>query len=393
MNKRNVRQTQQTIKKTLDVQHTNKVNEMQDIEEQQSKIKEQIKSINKEIDVLNELKKNGAITDDQVEVLITLQDQKLDYQRQVDGLCEQLNEIDYYVNVGHTLFKYYDILEKGSNEDDSSNNLTVSDSILKYFVKPCTTTKRDEPTTQTENRASLLDKYMSSIDKQYVPQDRIVEVDESCKYCCSKNMCLLWSDGLNYCQDCGSIEHVTVEHEKPSYHQSNTEITYFAYKRINHLNECISQIQGKETTDIPQEVYDMILLEIKKQKITNMAELTPKKLRSILKKLRLNRYYEHLIHLVNKLTGINIPHFDPEIEERLRIMFKMIQPAFLKHAPKNRKNFLSYNYTLRKCIQLLERDEYLHLFPALKSREKTFEQDKIWKKICEELNWEFIPSI
>jgi hypothetical protein len=124
-----------------------------------------------------------------------------------------------------------------------------------------------------------------------------------------------------------------------------------------------------------------------------MADLTPKKLRGILKKLKLNRYYEHLIHLVNKLTGINIPHFDPEIEERIRTMFKLVQPAFLKHAPKNSKNFLSYNYTLRKCIQLLERDEYLHLFPALKSREKTFEQDKIWKKICQELNWEYIPSI
>jgi hypothetical protein len=27
------------------------------------------------------------------------------------------------------------------------------------------------------------------------------------------------------------------------------EISYFAYKRINHFQEWISQIQGKETTD------------------------------------------------------------------------------------------------------------------------------------------------
>lgn len=393
MNKRNVKQSQNTVKKTLDVQHTNKITEIQEIEEQQHKAREDIKVINKEIETLQDLKRDGSITDEQIETLIHLQDQKQDLQKHIDNLVEQLNETDYYVNVGHTLFKYYDIIEKGSNEDDSSNNIHVANSILKYFVKPSSSNESGEPATQTDNRASLLDKYMSSIDRHYLPENRVTELEECCKYCSSKNMCLLWSDGINYCQDCGSIEHVTVEHEKPSYHQSNTEITYFAYKRINHLNECISQIQGKETTDIPQEVYDMILLEIKKQKITNMAELTPKKLRSILKKLRLNRYYEHLIHLVNKLTGINIPHFDPEVEERLRIMFKMIQPAFLRHAPKNRKNFLSYNYTLRKCIQLLERDEYLHLFPALKSREKTFEQDKIWKKICEELNWEFIPSI
>jgi Poxvirus Late Transcription Factor VLTF3 like len=137
----------------------------------------------------------------------------------------------------------------------------------------------------------------------------------------------------------------------------------------------------------------MILLEIKKQKITNMAELTPKKLRGILKKLKLNRYYEHLVHLLSKLTGIDIPHLDPEVEERIRMMFKLVQPAFLKHAPSTRKNFLSYSYILYKFVQLLERDEYLPLFNLLKSRIKLFEQDKVWAKICAELHWQFIPSL
>lgn len=124
-----------------------------------------------------------------------------------------------------------------------------------------------------------------------------------------------------------------------------------------------------------------------------MAELTPKKLRAILKKLKLNRYYEHLIHLLSKLTGLDIPHLDPEVEDKIRMMFKLIQPFFLKHAPKTRKNFLSYNYVLRKCVELLERDEYLPLFPTLKSRQKNFEQDLIWEKICRSLNWQFIPSL
>jgi len=29
----------------------------------------------------------------------------------------------------------------------------------------------------------------------------------------------------------------------------------------------------------------------------------------------------------------------------------------------------------------------------LKDREKRMEQDDIWKKICDELNWQFIPTI
>lgn len=399
-NKKNNKTNQNVSKKTLDIQHMNKLSQIQELEDKQQQLKDTNKNLTKQIEELQQLKKENSLSDDQVSELISLLDERLDVNKELEQISQQMNEVDYYIGVGHTLFKYYDIIEKGVKEEEPNVNNISNDSILKFFMKSSTqetdeqsTPNSNETQGQQENRASLLDKYMSAIDNQHIPQHTSLEVEECCKFCKSKNVCLLWNDGINHCQDCGSIEQVTVEHEKPSYHQSNTEITYFAYKRINHLNECISQIQGKETTDIPQEVYDMILLEIKKQKITNMAELTPKKLRGILKKLKLNRYYEHLIHLVNKLTGINIPHFDPEIEERIRTMFKLVQPAFLKHAPKNRKNFLSYNYTLRKCIQLLERDEYLHLFPALKSREKTFEQDKIWKKICQELNWEFIPSI
>jgi len=58
-----------------------------------------------------------------------------------------------------------------------------------------------------------------------------------------------------------------------------------------------------------------------------------------------------------------------------------------------RKNFLSYSYVLHKFCQLLELDHLLKHFPLLKSREKLHQQDKIWKLICRDLQWEYIPSI
>ena len=64
-----------------------------------------------------------------------------------------------------------------------------------------------------------------------------------------------------------------------------------------------------------------------------------------------------------------------------------------KYCPSTRKNFLSYSYVLYKFCQLLDKDEYLKYFTLLKSREKLHLQDQIWKKICEEVNWEFIQSI
>ena len=135
------------------------------------------------------------------------------------------------------------------------------------------------------------------------------------------------------------------------------------------------------------------MMEIKKQQINNMADLKTSKIKEILKKLRLNKYYEHAHHIKHKLNGLPIPHLEPELEEKLRTMFKLVQPPFLKFMPSSRKNFLSYSYVLHKMIQLLGRDEYLPNFPLLKSREKLHQQDQIWKKICEELSWQYIASI
>ncbi len=39
------------------------------------------------------------------------------------------------------------------------------------------------------------------------------------------------------------------------------------------------------------------------------------------------------------------------------------------------------------------KDDYLQFFPLLKSNEKLYAQDQIWKKICKDLRWEFIPSV
>ena len=159
------------------------------------------------------------------------------------------------------------------------------------------------------------------------------------------------------------------------------------------LNEWISQIQGKETTDIPEEIYDKILLEIKKQRITNLATLNNKKVREILKKLKLTKYYEHIPHIIHRLNGLPVPNFDPELEEKIRTIFKIIQPYYLKYAPPNRKNFLSYSYCIYKALQLLGKDEFLSNFTLLKSRDKLHAQDMIWKKICDDLGWTFIKSI
>jgi hypothetical protein len=169
-------------------------------------------------------------------------------------------------------------------------------------------------------------------------------------------------------------------------------VSYYAYKRINHFNEWLAQIQAKESTDIPAEVFDAILVELKKERITDIGNIKTSKIREILKKLKFNKYYEHAAHIMNRINGKNAPVITRETEEKLRHMFIEIQPSFQKHCPAGRSNFLSYSYVLYKFCELLELDEYLPNFPVLKNRDKLFCQDKIWQLICQDLRWQFIRS-
>ena len=212
-------------------------------------------------------------------------------------------------------------------------------------------------------------------------------------YDCNIEKISYQTEGILVCPTCGVQEKVLIGYNKASYKQAPREMSYFAYKRINHFNEWLAQFQAKESTDIPQNVYNKITDEINKETYISINTISINKLRSILKKLKLNKYYEHVPHIINRLTGAPAPTISRDIEIKLRSMFKEIQNPWMKFCPNNRSNFLSYSYVLYKCLQLLEKDEYLEYFTLLKSREKLAEQDKIWKCICSELRWEYIQTI
>lgn len=242
------------------------------------------------------------------------------------------------------------------------------------------------------DKSSLVDEYISCIDQQQLHK---VPVSDSLQTCigCKVQYIANYYEGILYCPTCGQQEALLVEQNRPAQKQQNKETSHFSYKRINHLNEWVSQIQGKESTDIPNDIFDSILNEIRKERIMDPEKITFSKMREILKRLKLNRFYEHVPYIMTRIHGVPTPYFPPDLEEKLRHMFKEIQAPFLRHCPKNRKNFLSYSYVLYKFFQLLDKEEYLKFFPLLKSREKLACQDAIWRGVCDDLGWSFFPSV
>lgn len=274
------------------------------------------------------------------------------------------------------------------HEDSMSEKVNNTEDVCEELSSP--------PTYQS--RQVLLNKYLEKTDPNYVPvYDNIFETldTDDCPDCGTERF-LVHNEATLVCPNtkCCRTDVILIDSYKPSYKDTPREGTsYYSYKRINHFNEWLAQFQAKETTDIPDEVYHKIYVELKKERIENMAQITPAKMKEILKRLKLNKYYEHIPHITNRINGQPAPVMDRKTEEKLRSMFKEIQAPFLKHCPAERKNFLSYSYVLHKFCQLLSLDDFLKCFQLLKSREKLHQQDVIWEKICRELRWEFIKSV
>jgi len=214
----------------------------------------------------------------------------------------------------------------------------------------------------------------------------------TCQNCQSSNI-FAESSYLTICGNCGQTIHLLGDELSYKEEHEIEKVINYSYKRDNHFNEWLLQFQAQETTNIPVEVIEQLRSEFKKQKIKNILDITHAKVRTLLKKLRLNKYYEHVPYISNILNGMQPPKMTQALEDRLRMMFRDIQEPFNKNCPESRKNFLSYSYVLYKFCELLGEDDYLPCFPLLKSKEKLYQQDVIWRLICQELQWEYISTI
>ena len=388
---------------TIDAKHKNIINEIKSNNNKLPKLKKKLETYYKKLEKINN-KKVSELSNIELDEKIKIKKSIKDIETNIEKIENNDDMNDYFLNTAHILYKYYTNQDNETTEEPNIN--LKKNSVLNYFNQ---TPKKEEikKTNKKEKKikklsdytnddvvfkkATLIKSYMSIVDKNYVSQPKHHDYKKCSN--CNKDKLVVHSEGYMVCEKCGEMSKIIIDSDKPSFKDPPPEISYFAYKRINHFNEILAQFQGKESTEIPQVVFDKILIEIKKERITNMATLTNKKVKDYLKRLRLNKYYEHVPHIINRLSGLPPPILNPIVEEKLRIMFKEIQGPFRKVCPPDRKNFLSYYYVLHKFIELLGLDEFKSCFPLLKSREKLHEQDKIWRDICHILKWEFIRSV
>jgi len=412
---------------TLDAKHNEII---KNFKEEQKNLKKYYLELKSEEDKLDKIQKDDsiALNPEDLTVIFLIQNNIDELKEKIKNIELQSKETDYFIKTGNILYEYYNEMDDVAKQEDDSQptkkkekkekkKVTIGENDAKIGAFFGIAQKSEEKEVEENNegkrvlkmndfvqmgtnidRASKLDAYLSKIDKSYGIRGKVYNKIDFCKKCkvtYNKDYELIVNhiEGFMSCLKCGHMEYVIIESDKPNYKDPPPEATYFAYKRTNHLNEILNQIQAKESTDIPDEVLDAVREEIRKERIKDLTELTNKKIRYYLRKLNLNKYYEHIAHIINRLNGLPPPIITKDIEDKIRIMFSAVNSAWGEIPKKPKKNFLNYNYVLYKFVELLDRDEYKVLFPLLKSRDKIVSHDVVWKEICEKLGWEFLRTI
>lgn len=379
---------------TLDGKHKEFVNEFnKDENDRIPKLKQEkalIKAIlEKEKQKGTEPEKETETQDNTEEKMLTIE-QIMDYRDKLRDITAEIKslkskKVDYFLDNSRYIFDYFE------NKKDISigNVVTNKNKKLESFFK--INSSADTSNMIESKNNNIFQKYLSNIDETFLDINSFLRQTDVCQSCYKGELIPMDDEGVLICNLCFKNVQYLIENEKPSYKEPPKEVCFYAYKKINHFKEILAQFQGKETTQIPVEVIENLKYQIKKERI-ECSKLTYYKTKELLKKLGYNKYYEHINFIKDKL-GIKPPIISQELEETLCNFFMEIQYPYAKHCPDYRVNFLHYYYVLYKLFELLDETQYLPEIPMLKDREKLIEQDTIWKKICEELDWEFIATI
>lgn len=363
---------------SLDEKHTDMLNQFHEIETAT------VPAIQAEIETIKA--KIRSLQDHEIEQFLDLRDQITAKKAHIRQLQNQKKR--YLLDNSRYIFDYFE-----QKKQISSGEVQTVNVLHSFFKVRSKNPDRADPDKYTQSK-KLYQEYWKNVTNEFVnPQDYINHSDV-CQSCHRGELVPQDEEGILICNNlqCGKFITYIVDSSKPNNKEPPNEVSYTAYIRLNHFKEILSQFQAKETTQIPDEVIEAIRARIKKERIQDLSTIDYNKMREILRKLGLNKYFEH-IQYINSIFGIKPPVMNEELHETLCVLFIEIQKPWAVHCPPDRTNFFNYTYTLYQLCVLLDQTQYLPYIPLLKDEIKQKEQDMIWKKVCADLDWEYCPTI
>jgi hypothetical protein len=373
---------------------------MLEFSDKNTKIKEINITINKYNKELEELRKKARLDSINCDILNyethakikTIEDDIINLEKEKENVSSGKNENDYILATFDIINEYIKLEEYEQELLNRPEGTTESIDDIEQLIYDLNIKKKD-----------VVDQYLKIMDPAYITTRQINNTFSKNNIFCKNCNNRLEIDMSNIvCNNCGLCLDCPVITGELSYKQIQ-EFDYrpqFKYDKMTHLDEWLRRFQAKEHKAVSQEILDIVLMEAKKERITNLNNLTEEKVKKYLKKRDLNGYYDNVIAIINRINKRPPFVLTPEIEQKIKEMFQQIQVPFEKYKAAGRKNMLSYSYLLHQFFLILGLPEFSKYFFLLKSPEKLRQQDETFKKIVDEMakkdksiNWKFYPSI
>ena len=205
-----------------------------------------------------------------------------------------------------------------------------------------------------------------------------------CDHCGSESFNKI-SNGRYKCIECDVIQERV--YEVPNY--IGTEKNY---KKIIHYLTHLNNFLVINPPKIPER--DMKKIRQSVQYMAYGDNLKPPDIYNILKKHKMSKYYPHYIYIYCVITDKPFPSIEARDIELMKMMFKEIDSAWKDCKMNPRDSLINYLFTLKKILELIGNyDHYLCYLKISNSYTNLRELDLKWMKLCEFLNYEYIPTV
>lgn len=325
-------------------------------------------------------------------------------QNTISKLEKEIRKLESQDDMTEYLLNIHDVLKRKSVLDDHENTSTQkktknvnnlpSSSIDSFCVRE-----------KSNHKTSLLNDYLyhttGCVANNFEKSQVYKQDDFVCTDCSSSNMIVESAKSSMICLDCG-LSRDWQDPNLPQWSNETNLTKQYRYKRPTYFIDHLNRMQAKENVILPKELMQEIMKELHKRRITNSNDITEKLIKNILRSIGKSEYYDNIHTIILKLSGKTPTRLTPELEHTLISMFQKTLEPFEKHKHliKGRTNYLSYPYVIRKLLHIIadnenhaELKQFGRSCSLLKSHEKLRDQEKVWERICKDLNWPFHKSI
>ena len=223
------------------------------------------------------------------------------------------------------------------------------------------------------------------IAEQYANMEKIRQTIQKpmCSECHSTKLTLIEDTSFLVCS-CGN--QIELLDDGPTFKDSErvNMASRYTYSCKGHFIEAMNRFEGKQSTEIPDEVIDTLKKEMELHKLTKKT-VTKDHLYMFLSEKDLSDYYADLNLIFFIITDKPPPDITDYRAELLE-MFDQIEEAYREVKDEGRLNSLNVNWKLYKLLQLIDfpdirKDDFF----CLKTPAKQGEHEQKWKDMIDYL--------